>query len=317
MALGSEVSGELMKSFSDSEIEAMVQAVAALASVSLDLQVRVMEEFEQHLLAGEGLTAGGYEFALDAVTRAVGSRKAREIVDRVASSISTGFYILRNVAPEQVAPFISHEHPQTIALILSQLDPAQGAGIFAQLPERLQADVAYRMATLENITPAILKNVEESLEASLRDILGGNQDVGGPKVVADVLNLTGSSVEKNVLGAMDAQDPEVGAAVRNLMFMFNDCYKLTDRELQVLLRQVDQNDLVIALKAATPEVAEKFLRNMSERVRQFIVDELKFIGPMRLSEVEEVQLRIVQIVRELEQKGELTIVRGDAADSFV
>ena len=251
------------------------------------------------------------------MTRAVGSRKAREIVDRVASSISTGFYILRNVAPEQVAPFISHEHPQTIALILSQLDPAQGAGILAQLPERLQADVAYRMATLENITPAILKNVEESLEASLRDILGGNQDVGGPKVVADVLNLTGSSVEKNVLGAMDAQDPEVGAAVRNLMFMFNDCYKLTDRELQVLLRQVDQNDLVIALKAATPEVAEKFLRNMSERVRQFIVDELKFIGPMRLSEVEEVQLRIVQIVRELEQKGELTIVRGDAADSFV
>ena len=317
VALGSEVAGELMKSFSDSEIEAIVQMVAALASVSLDLQVRVMEEFEQHLLAGEGFTQGGFEFALDAVTRAVGPRKAREIVDRVASSISTGFYMLRNVAPEQVAPFISHEHPQTIALILSQLDPIQGAGILAHLPKRMQADVAYRMATMENITPAILNEVEESLEASLRDILGGNQDVGGPKVVADVLNLTGSSVEKNVLDAMDAQDPEVGEAVRNLMFMFNDMGRLTDRELQVLLRETDQKDLVIALKAATPEVAEKLLRNMSERVRQFIIEEVEFLGPMRLSEVEEVQLRIVQIVRELEQKGELTIVRGDADDSFV
>jgi flagellar motor switch protein FliG len=173
------------------------------------------------------------------------------------------------------------------------------------------------MATLENVTPAILKNVEESLEASLRDILGGNQDVGGPKVLADVLNLTGSSVEKNVLDAMDADDPEVGEAVRNLMFVFNELSKLTNRELQLLLRETDQKDLVVALKAATPETAEKLLFNMSERVRQFLIEELEFLGPMRLSEVEEVQLRIVQIVRELEQRGQITVIRDEADDTFV
>ena len=317
LALGPEISGELMKRLSDKEIEEIVHGVAWLQGVSLETQVRVMEEFEQHLLGGEWLTEGGYQIALDAVTRAVGPHKAREIVERVARAVSSGFYVFRNVAPEQVAPFISHEHPQTIALILSQLDPAQGSGILTQLPERMQSDVAYRIATMENVSPAILKEVEEDLEHALSDILGGNQEVGGPKVVADLLNLTGSSVEKNVLDAMDAGDAEVAEAVRNLMFVFNDLGKLTDRELQVVLREVDQKDLVVALKAATPETAKKLLHNMSERVRQFIVEELEFLGTMRLSEVEEVQLRIVQIVRELEQKGQITIVRGDADDMFV
>ena len=151
----------------------------------------------------------------------------------------------------------------------------------------------------------------------MRDILGGNQDVGGPKVVADILNLTGSSVEKSVLDNMDAQDPEVAEAVRNLMFTFADISKLSDRELQSLMREVDQKDLVVALKAATDELKDKVLGNMSERVRTFITEEMEFLGPMRLSEVEEVQLRIVQQVRQLEEQGQITIVRGDSEDQFV
>ena len=148
-------------------------------------------------------------------------------------------------------------------------------------------------------------------------MIGGAQDVGGPKVLGDMLNMSGSSVEQNVLDQIDAQDPEVSEAVRNLMFVFNDLVKLTDREIQVLMRKCDQKDLVIALKAARPELAEKVLGNLSERVRNFIIEELNFLGPMRLSEVEEVQLRIVQTVRQLEEEGQLTIVRGDADDSFV
>ena len=317
VALGQETAGEVMKFLTDYEIEEITQALANLKNVSVEQQDKVMEEFEQHLLAGERVSTGGMDFARGALERAVGPRKAEEILDRVASTVSSGFYILKNVAPEQVAPFISHEHPQTIGLILSQLDPAQGAGILAQLPERIQSDVAYRIATMENITPATLKEIEEALEASLRDILGGNQDVGGPKVVADILNLTGSSVEKNVLDQMDAQDPEVAESVRNLMFTFADISKLTDRELQVLLREVDQKDLVVALKTAEEELKDKILGNMSERVRTFITEEMEFLGPMRLSEVEEVQLRIVQQVRQLEDQGQVTIVRGDADDSFV
>ncbi len=317
VALGEEVSGEVLKHLHDYEIEEITQAIAGLKSISVELMDRVLEEFEQHLLAGEWVSQGGVDFARSALERAVGPRRAQEILERVTTKVSSGFYMLKNVAPDQIAPFISHEHPQTIALILSQLEAAQASGILAQLPERLQADVAYRIATMENITPNVIKQIEESLESSLRDILGGNQDVGGPKVVADILNLTGSSVEKNVLDQMDAQDPEVAESVRNLMFVFGDIAKLTDREIQTLMREVDQKDLVVALKSASDELKDKVLNNMSERVRTFITEEMEFLGPMRLSEVEEVQLRIVQQVRQLEEQGQITIVRGDADDQFV
>ena len=317
VALGEDVSGEVMKHLSDYEIEEITQSIAGLKNIGTDVMDTVLEEFEQSLMAGEWVSTGGVDFARSALERAVGPRKAQEILDRVSTRVTSGFYMLKNVAPDQIAPFISTEHPQTIGLILSQLDPAQAAGILAQLPERMQADVAYRVATMENITPNVIKEIEESLEQSLRDILGGNQDVGGPKVVADMLNLTGSSVEKNVLDQMDGQDPEVAESVRNLMFVFDDIVKLTDREIQTLMREVDQKDLVVALKAASEELKDKILGNMSERVRTFITEEMEFQGPMRLSEVEEVQLRVVQQVRQLEEQGQITIVRGDSEDSFV
>ena len=305
-----------MKHLSDFEIEEMTQAIAALKNVHIDLMDRILEEFEQHLMAGEWVSQGGADFARQALERAVGAPQ-QEILDRISSQISSGFYILRNVPPDQIAPFISHKHPQSIALILSHLEADQASGILGQLPERLQSDVAYRIATVENITPNVLKEIEESLESSLRDMLGGNQDAGGPKVVADILNLTGSSVEKSVLDNMDAQDPEVAESVRNLMFVFEDISKLTDREIQTLMREVDQKGLVVALKSASDEMKEKVLGNMSERVRTFITEEMEFQGPMRLSEVEEVQLRIVQQVRQLEEQGQVTIVRGDSDDQFV
>jgi flagellar motor switch protein FliG len=317
VALGEDVSGEVMKHLSDYEIEEITQAIAGLKNVSVEVMDRIIEEFEQLLMAGEWISQGGVDFARAALERAVGPRKAQEILDRITSQISAGFYMLRNVPPDQIAPFISHEHPQSIALILSQLEADQASGILAQLPELLQSDVAYRIATMENITPNVLKEIEESLEESLRDMLGGNQDVGGPKVVADILNLTGSTVEKNVLDNMDAQDPEVSESVRNLMFVFDDIAKLTDRELQALMREVDQADLVIALKSASDEMKDKILGNLSERVRAFITEEMEFAGPMRLSEVEEVQLRIVQQVRQLEEQGQVSIVKGDSNDQFV
>ena len=317
VALGEEISGEVMKHLSEYEVEEITQAIASLKSLSSDIVDRALEDFEQHLMAGEWVSQGGADFARAALERAVGPRKAQEILERVTNKVSSGFYILKNVAAEQIAPFISHEHPQTVALILSQLDAPQASGILANLPERMQSDVAYRIATMENITPAIIKQIEESLESSLRDILGGNQDVGGPKVVADMLNMTGSSTEKNVLDRMDGQDPEVAEAVRNEMFIFEDIGKLTDREIQTLMRDVDQKDLVIALKAASNDLKDKVLGNMSEKVRTFITEEMEFLGPMRLSEVAEVQLRIVQQVRQLEEQGQITIVRGDADDTFV
>jgi flagellar motor switch protein FliG len=224
---------------------------------------------------------------------------------------------LGQVPAQQLAPLLAHEHPQTIALILSQLEPAKAAGVLHHLPEGLQAEVAYRIATMENVTPIALAHLSESLDAMTRDILGDLKGVGGPKVVADILNLSGASVEKKVLDQMDAQAPQVAETVRNMMFVFADIAKLSDREIQELLREVDQKDLVVALKAANEELKQKILNNMSEQVRTFIAEEMEFLGPMRLTEVEEVQLRIVQQVRRLEEQGRITVVRGDTEDTFV
>ena len=197
VALGQEAAGEVMKHLTDYEVEELTQAIAALKTIPTSIIDQVLGDFEQHLLAGEWISQGGVDFARAALERAIGPRKAQEILERVTSKVSSGFYMLRNVAADQIAPFIAHEHPQTVALILSQLDSAQASGILSNLPERMQSDVAYRIATMENITPNVIRQIEESLESSLRDMLGGNQDVGGPRVVADILNLTGSSVEKN------------------------------------------------------------------------------------------------------------------------
>ncbi|MEE3043512.1 MAG: hypothetical protein VX948_21825 [Candidatus Latescibacterota bacterium] len=239
VALGEDASSQVMKFLSDYEIEEITQAIASLGTISSKLIDTVLEDFEQHLLAGEWLAQGGTDFAREVLERAVGPRKAQEILDRVNTKVSSGFYILKNVAPQQIAPFIANEHPQTIALVLSQLDADQAAGILSHLPEFMQADVAYRIASMENLTPNVLKQIEESLESSLKDILGGNQDVGGTKVVADILNLTGTSVEKNVLDIMDGTDPVI----------------------------------------AEEELKDTILGNMSERVRTFITEEMEFLAP--------------------------------------
>ncbi len=317
VALGEDAAGDIMKYLADFEIEDLTHIITELKSLPNDVQDRILEEFEQHLLAGEWVNQGGVDFARAALERAVGPRRAQEILNRITANTTAGFYMLKNVSPEQLTPFISHEHPQTVALILSQLDPEQAAGILSQLPESVQSEVAYRIATLDNITPSVLKQIEESLETNLKDILGGHKDVGGPKVVADMLNLTGSSVEKHILERLDAQDPEVAEHVRNMMFVFEDIHILTDREIQIILREVEQRDLVIALKTASEEVKNKILDNMSERVRAFVEEEMEFLGPMRLSEVEGIQLRIVQKIRQLEEQGQITIVRAAADDTFV
>jgi len=323
IGLGQELSGEVFKYLSDFEIEEIAQAISSLKNVQTETHNAVMENFKQHMQAGEWIAHGGIDYARQILERAVGPRKGAEIINRIISKVSSGFYMLKNVAPDQIAPFISHEHPQTIALILSQLDPTQAAGILSNLPQRMQADVAYRIATMENITPNVLKQIEESLEQSLRDILSDNQDVGGPKVVGDMLNMTGSSVEKNVLDQMDAQAPEVAEAVRNLMFVFEDIGKaLTDRDLQKLLGELDKQDelrryLASSLKAAQKQIKDKLFGNMTEAMRQAVEQEMMELGSMRLADVEEAQLRVVQQVRLLEEKGEVTIVRGAVADGFV
>jgi len=209
---------------------------------------------------------------------------------------------------------LSHEHPQTIALLLSQLQAGHAAVILARLPERMQADVAHRMATIKDVSQEVVERVEQALYQMFGPLAKGMQNVGGPKVVADMLNMAESCVERNVLNYLDADKDGVADTVRNLMFVFDDIKKMTDREIQTLLRVVDQKDLVISLKAASGELKDKILSNCSEKVRNFLTEEMEFMGPLRLSDVEQIQLKIVGQVRQLEEKGEVTLMRGEFDD---
>ena len=318
ISLGQETTAEVMKYLTDYEIEQIAQAISELEVVTTEQEDEVLEEFEQMLIAGQYVSQGGMEFARGALEKAMGPRKAQALLDRVSSTTTSGFYMLRNVDPNQIIPFISKEHPQTIALILSQLDSAQAAGVINGLSEELQADVSYRIATMESISPQILRELEESLAQELETILSGQvTEIGGPKAVAEILNRTGRSTEKAVLERLDAQDPELAEDVRNQMFVFDDIANLTDREIQLILREVDSKDLATALKGANDEMKDRIFGNVSERVGTMMKEEMDFSGPVRMSDVEEVQLRIVQTVRQLEEAGQVTIVRGDSNDQFV
>jgi flagellar motor switch protein FliG len=318
IALGQETTAEVMKYLSDMEVEQIAQSISELDIVTTEQEDTVLEEFEQLLLAGKYVSQGGIDFARGALEKALGPRKAQAVLDRVTSTTSSGFYMLRNVDPNQIVPFISKEHPQTIALILSQLDPTQSAGVINGLSEEMQSDVAYRIARMDNISPQILRELEESLAHDLQAILSGQiTEIGGPKAVAEILNRTGRSTEKAVLERLDAQDPELAEEVRNQMFVFDDIANLTDREIQMVLREVDTKDLAVALKGGSDEIQERILGNMSERVGTMLKEEMQFSGPVRMSDVEEVQLRIVQTVRQLEEAGQVTVVRGDTNDVFV
>ena len=317
VGLGPDLSATVMKHCSESEIEKITRAISELERVTARQKDEIFEEIKELLLSGAYLLQGGVEFARQTLQKASGAGKAREVLGRVTGESVGGFDLLRNIDPPHLAPFLENEHPQTIALILSQLEPDQAAGILSLFPEKIQADVACRMATMENISSAVVKRIGESLEGQLREILGGTQEVGGVRAVADILNRTSPSTEKAVLEEMDAQDPELAEKIRNLMFTFDDMAKLTDREIQVVLREVDAKDLAIALKGATEETKERIFSNISEEGGKPIKEEMEFSGPMRASDVEEVQLRIVCIVRKQEKAGEITIARGGSKDIFL
>ena len=318
ISLGQDTTAEVMKYLTDMEVEMIAQAISEMEVVTTEQEDEVLEEFEVMLLAGKYVSQGGMDFARGALEKAMGPRKAQALLDRVSSTTTSGFYMLRNVDPSQLIPFISKEHPQTISLIMSQLDSAQAAGVLNGLPEEMQADVAYRIAQMDNISPEVLRELEDVLANELETIMSGQiTEIGGPKTVAEILNSTGRSTEKAVLERLDAQDPELAEEVRNQMFVFDDIANLTDREIQMILREVDTKDLAVALKGGSEELQNRIFGNVSERVGTMIKEEMQFSGPVRMSDVEEVQLRVVQTVRQLEEAGQVTIVRGGSTDEFV
>ncbi|MDP6778807.1 MAG: flagellar motor switch protein FliG [Candidatus Latescibacteria bacterium] len=318
VGLGPHLSAGILKYCTDAEIEAVGRSVCEADTVSARERNEVFDEIKGRLVAGDYLLEGGTSVTQHMIQNAVGPRKAQILMDRVTGRAESGFYMLRDIDPEHMVPYLAKEHPQTIALILTQISPDQAAGILDRLPEDMQVNVTNRMARMENIPPRILGELEETVGENLQPIIAGQiAQVGGPKAVADVLNRTARSTEKHVLVALDEKDSELGEQIRKLMFTFEDVARLTDREIQLLLREVKTKDLAIALKGTSDRLKERVFSNMSEEVGGKVKEEMEYAGPIRLSDVETFQIQIVCEVRKLKEAGQIRIFRYEEGDKFV
>lgn len=319
VGLGTEISAKVMKELNESEIERLTVEVANLRDIPPKLEEQVIKEVSQLIMAQEYINQGGVEYAKNLLESAVGKSKAIEILKRLEGSLKTsGFARIKNIDPKQLANFIQNEHPQTISLILTQLSHQQAAQVLSDLTPELQSEVAYRMATMEKIAPEIISELEGLLEGQFEMI--GTRDLsisGGTKMVAEILNLMESSTEKAILESIEAEKPELAAEIKNLMFVFEDVVLLDDRSIQRVLKDVETKDVAIALKAASEEVKSKIYANVSERVADMIREEIEFMGPMRLSDVEAAQQRIVETIRRLQDEGQIIIAGRGGKEELV
>jgi len=248
---------------------------------------------------------------------ALGPVKAVEIITRVQGSIAIrGFNVLNDVDPTQLLTFIQKEHPQTIALVLSQINRRQAASIIAELPPQIQADVIQRIANMDQVAPELIQEVEDVLESRI-DFTSLGKKIGGVKAVAEVLNLVGQSTEKTVLSALAQKDPELAEEIEKLMFIFEDILLLGDRSVQQILGRVDNKEVAMALKAASDEVKDKIFSNMSERAATMLKEELEFMGPVKLKDVEEAQQKIIETIRKMEEEGEIVIGGAGKGDEII
>ena len=319
ISLGPEKSAHVMKHMSDEEIEQLTLEIAHVRTIKGEQLDQVVDEFSQLYLASQYIASGGIDYAKQVLEKALGNEKAIGIINRLTSNLQIKpFDFIRRTDPSQVLNFIAGEHPQTIALIMSYLDPQQAAVILSALPAERQSDVARRIAIMDRTSPEIIREVENVLERKISTL--GTQDytaAGGIKAIVGILNKVDRATEKTILETLEVQDPELSEEIKKLMFVFEDITKMDDRSIQLVLREVDTRDLALGLKGASEEVKSKVQKNMSKRAAQILEEDMSFMGPVRLREVEEAQQRIVNIIRRLEESGEIIISRGGGDELVV
>jgi flagellar motor switch protein FliG len=309
VALGTEASSKILKNLDEHDIERLSTEIAKLDNVTPELRQAVIEEFHNLAMASQFISQGGIDYAREILESALGPRKAKEILEKVQQTIrTTGFNLLEDVDPKQLVNFIQKEHPQTIALLLAHMGPKNAGEIVSALPQELQIDVATRIATMESISPDTLDQVEEVLVSQIKSLFGGDvSEIGGVKAVAQMLNSVDRGTEKNILGNLERENPELATEIKSLMFVFEDVMLIDDRSMQRVLKEIDTKELAMALKGASEELQAKFFRNMSSRAGEMIKEDMQYMGPVRLKDVEEVQQRIVDVIRRLEEDGEIVI----------
>lgn len=319
ITLGPEFSAMLFKHLNDEEIEKITLEIANQKQVTPEQKSAVISEFYQMAMAKSYLSTGGLEYAQNILEKALGSEKAMTIISRLTTSLQVRpFDFLRKTDPSQLLNFIQNEHPQTIALIMAYLDPDQAATILGSLSPEHQAEVAKRIATMDRTSPDVLREVERVLERKLSSLV--TQDftaAGGVKAIVEVLNRVDRGTEKSIIETLEVDNPELTEEIKRLMFVFEDIVMLDDRSLQMVLREVDTKDLSLALKATPQEVAAKVYKNMSKRAADMLREEIEFMGPVKIRDVEEAQQKVVNVIRTLEDKGEIVVSRGKGDEMIV
>jgi flagellar motor switch protein FliG len=312
VSMGTEASAAVFKHLRQDEIDELTLEIASLGAVPSERKTEVMQEFYDTAVAQDYISEGGLDYARGLLERALGPEKANEVMSRLSAAIQVSpFEFLRRTDASQILNVIANEHPQTIALILAYMPADTAAQVISALPPELQSEVAMRVAIMDRTAPEVVREIERVLERKLSSVL--TQDftsAGGIKSLVEVLNQVDRSTERTILESLDEQNPELADEVRKLMFVFEDILMLDDRSIQQVLREVENKELGLALKGTTEEVRDKIFRNMSERAAAIIKEDLQFMGPVRLKQVEEAQQRVVTIIRKLEDAGQIVVARS-------
>ena len=319
ITLGPEKSAKIFKHLKEEEIEQLTLEIANTSSVSPQTKEKVLSEFYEICLAQQYIAEGGIGYAKELLEKALGEEKAKDVIGKLTASLQVRpFEFIRKTDPSQLLNFIQDEHPQTIALILSYLPASQASMVVSSLPPEKQADVARRIAQMDRTSPDVIKQVEKVLERKLSSLV--NQDytiVGGVDAIVSILNSVDRGTEKHIMETLEVEEPELADAIRKKMFVFEDILSLDDRAIQRVLRDVDNSDLALALKGATEEVQNVILNNLSKRLAVMIKEDMEYMGPVRMKDVEEAQQKIVNIIRKLEDSAEIVIARGGGDEIIV
>ena len=319
ITLGPEKSAKIFKHLKEEEIEQLTLEIANTSSVSPQTKEKVLSEFYEICLAQQYIAEGGIGYAKELLEKALGEEKAKDVIGKLTASLQVRpFEFIRKTDPSQLLNFIQDEHPQTIALILSYLPASQASMVVSSLPPEKQADVARRIAQMDRTSPDVIKQVEKVLERKLSSLV--NQDytiVGGVDAIVSILNSVDRGTEKHIMETLEVEEPELADEIRKKMFVFEDILSLDDRAIQRVLRDVDNSDLALALKGATEEVQNVILNNLSKRLAVMIKEDMEYMGPVLIKDVEEAQQKIVNIIIKLEDSAEIVIARGGGDEIIV
>ncbi len=312
VAIGSDVASDVMKHLREDEVETLTFEIARLETVDAEYKDAVLEEFQDLMQAQNFITTGGIDYARELLEKSLGSQKAIDIINRLTSSLQVRpFDFIRRTDPAHLLNFIQQEYPQTIALILAYLEPGKAAVILQNLPEEMQPEVSKRLATMDRTSPDVLREVERVLEKKLSTLSSEDYtSAGGVESIVEILNLVDRSSEKAIIESLEEEDPDLAEEIKKRMFVFEDIVMLDDRAIQKVLREVDTQELSKALKSVDTEVQDKIFRNMSKRSASMLKEDMEFMGPVRLKDVEEAQQKIVSTIRRLEDSGEIVIARS-------